>query len=117
MRSNSELNFFTNAVTNSLDSTAVSQCLETMTSCYERVDHCDLSGIRSICACVAEIISMYDLVGLHVARHFCGVLSGDVHSDRKNTLYSVWFTIAQDNDRYSGLEYRLANCSVPSSEY
>ena len=47
-----------------------------------------------MCACVAEIISTYDLVGLHVARHLRGFSAADVHSDRKNTLYFVWVTIA-----------------------
>ena len=53
---------------------------------------------------------------LHVTRHLCG-FSADVHSYRKDTSYVVWITVAQDNDRHSGLEYRLDNCSVPSGEY
>lgn len=76
-----------------------------------------LSGIPYISVCVAEIISTYKLAGLHVARLLCGFQAGDVHSDRKNNLYCVWIAIAQNSDRHSGLECRLANSSVPSSEH
>ena len=86
MRNNSELNFFKTAVTNSLDSTAASvpQNDDVMVSSRGSVR---LSGIGSICACVAELISTYDLVGHHVARHLCGFAAGDVHSDRNNTVF------------------------------
>jgi hypothetical protein len=73
-----------------------------------------LSGIFSICACVAEIISTFDMFGLHV----CVASKQEKYIATERTLcIFVWIAIAQDNNGHSGLEYRLANCSVPSSEH